>query len=591
MGMLLVLSSLLTAANEPLIYFDLKQCVAELPADSVLRYDTVKLVAALQGVVNREQPRLLLRFLDVSRQGQGINLDDYWLDLLQKDWLKDRRVQRESRLERLWELFQEAFTGAVVWDPAVPATANVAATICGVEGWLPVRADSALYDRVVNQGPKVPVKLSLVGKFTGAESGSAKCDAYLWAKREYLDAGKCHPALMAYYIDACTQTPGTPGFNYPDLENAALANQDYYIAKKAFFFDLDVWPDERPVDDPKQAEGTDRRTLIALLNSQYTRNQGKQFTSVGGFVPWNLKYTNYGPAGGKHEPVPSEWEYAGLLSAHNAIMDADALGLTCLTNSSAYMHFPLRARYEQNPRPAPRPLEAKTYVLIYMGDYDSAAWLARSIPEIWDDPARGTIPCAWAFNPNLADRVPYVFDHLYATRTPNDWFIAGDSGAGYLNPNLLTGKRLDSGLPDALDLWVTHNQTWYQRFDYAITGFAINGFHGKMPRAVQEAYAKFSPGGVGMQLNFDAPVVNGVPFLRHVSDIYPKLGKLEETAAEMEHFVKTAKPQFLIFRWILQKPGTMKAVRDLLVQAHPGQQWEFCDPYTFFDLYKKSLEK
>ncbi len=589
MGMLLFLSSLLAAPPEPLVYFDLKQCLADAPDDSVFRYDLVKLVASVQGLVNRERPRLAIRFLDGSKQGQAINLDDYWLDVLQQGWLKDRTIRRESALERLWELFPEVFTGAVVWDPAVLATANVAATICAVDGWLPVRADSALYERVVNQGPKLPVKVSLVGKFTGAESGSAKCDAYLWAKREYLDAGKCHPALMAYYIDAYTQAPGTPGFHYHDLANATLANQDYYIAKKAFFFDLGVWADEAPVDDPKQAEGTDRKTLIALLQSQYAQNQGKQFTSVGGFVPWNLKYTNDGPAGGKHEPVPSEWEYAALLSAHNAIMDADALGLSCLTNASAYMHYPLQAQYAQNPRPAPRALEAKTYVLIYMGDYDSAAWLSRMIPEVWDDPVRGALPCAWAFNPNLADRVPYVFDRVYATRTPNDWFIAGDSGAGYLNPNLLTGKRLDSGLPDALGLWVEHNQAWYQRFGYSITGFAINGFHGKMPQPVQEAYAKFSPDGVGMQLGYDAPLVNGTPFLRHVSDIYPEAGNLEKAAAQMAHFARPKKPQFLIFRWILQKPGTMKGVRDLLVEKYGDQQWEFCDPYTFFDLYKKSL--
>ena len=50
------------------------------------------------------------------------------------------------------------------------------------------------------------------------------------------------------------------------------------------------------------------------------------------------------------------------------------------------------------------------------------------------------MPIAWAFNPNLSDRVPYVFDHIYKTKTSNDWFIAGDSGAGYLNPTLLSGS-------------------------------------------------------------------------------------------------------------------------------------------------------
>ena len=110
----------------------------------------------------------------------------------------------------------------------------------------------------------------------------------------------------------------------------------------------------------------------------------------------------------------------------------------------------------------------------------------------------------------------------YRTATPNDWFIAGDSGAGYLNPNLLVGERLGSGLPDALDLWVRHNQYYFQRFDYDITGFVINGFYGDMPLRVQEAYTRFSPRGVGMQLGFEQALVGETPFIRHASDIYPR---------------------------------------------------------------------
>jgi hypothetical protein len=576
--LLLVLAA--PAAPPPLVYFDVHAAFAELPDDSALRYDTLKFVTALQGVVNRDEARLAIDFLDV---------DDYWLEKMLAGWLKDRSVDRLASFDALVDRFRDAITGVVVWDPAVPATANVAATVCGVEGWLPVRAASALYARVVEGGLKLPVKLDLTGKFDGTESGSAKCDAYLWAKREYLDAGKCNPTLMAYYVDAWSQRPSEPGYFYGDLCNATLPNHDYYIAQRAFFFDLSPWGDETPVDDPNQPLGTDKETFLALLQAQAKQNDYKAFTTVGGFTPWDQKYTNHGAAGGKHEPVPTEWEHASLLSAHNAIMDADALGLTCLSNASAWRHFQLQKAYEQNPRPEKAPFEEKTYVLIYMGDYDSAAWLSRHIPKFWDDPARGELPIAWAFNPNLADRVPYVFDQIYKTKTANDWFIGGDSGAGYLNPNLLIGERLGSGLPDALDLWVEHNERWYGQFDYSITGFVINGFHGKMPLRIQEAYSNFSPDGVGMQLGFEEPLVNDTPFLRHVSDIYPKLDNLDHTASEMAHFARGV-PRFLIYRWILQSPSTMKGVYEALQKNHGEHQWVFCDPYTFFDLYERHLE-
>ncbi|HPC15687.1 MAG TPA: GxGYxYP family putative glycoside hydrolase [Candidatus Hydrogenedentes bacterium] len=576
-------------AAQPLIVLDMEKCLAGMGGDTVLKYDALKFAGALQGLVNREEPRLLLRFLGGMGPNGPINVDDYWLSRMRESWLSDRPVERIETLDALFDRFPEASGGVVLWDQEVPATANVASTVCGVKGWLPVRADGELYKRLVDAGPKLPVKMSLVGLFDGSETGSKKCDAYRWAQREFLDKGLCNDALMAYYIDGYSQEPGKPGFHYPDLANAGLVNADYYIARRAFFFDLSPWDDEAPVDDPGQKPGTDCATLRGLLASLHRLNGGKKMATVGGFVPWNLKYTNFGPAGSQHEPVPAEWTYAAILSSYNAIMDADALGLVGMANASAYGHFPLKKRYKQNPRPAPQPLEPKTYVLVYMGDYDSAAWLSSSIPNVWDDPARGSMPIAWAFNPNLADRAPYVFDYVYRTKSPNDWFIAGDSGAGYLNPNLLAGDRLGSGLPDALELWTRHNKAYFKRFDYSITGFVINGFHGNMPLRIQEAYTRFSPDGVGMQLGFKKSVVGKTPFVRHVSDIYPDLNDLDKTAAQMAHFARSGKPQFLIYRMILQKPSTLAAVRDRLETKYPEHRWLFCDPYTFFDLYRRAI--
>ena len=577
-----------SSVHEPIILFDAVSGLERIKEDSVLQYDTLKYVSSLQGIVNRDRPRLLIRFQSGTGITGAINVDDYWREKMQAGWLKGHVIERVETLEQLVELFPEARAGVVVWDPAVLATANVAATICGVEGWLPVRADSVLYQRLVTTGPRIPVKCSLVGKFTGAETGSRKCDAYLWAKREYLDKGRCHNALMANYIDAYTQVPDKPGFHYHNLGFATLTNHDYFISRKAFFFDLGPWGDEAPVDDPAQKPGTDRETLKTLLRSMYDLNHGKTITSVGGFVPWNLKYTNCEPAGGKHDPVATEWEYARILSGYNAIMDADALGLSCLVNASAYQHYPLKKRYKQNPRPAKRSLESKTYVLVYMGDYDAAAWISQAMPTIWDDPARGQLPIAWAFNPNLADRVPYVFDYIYRTKTAQDWFIGGDSGAGYLNPNALTGDRFGSGLPDGLDLWVRHNIRWYRRFDYSITGFIINGFSGgKVTLPVAEAYTRFSPDGAGVQYEIDYPLVNHTPFVTIVSDLYPDLSQLDKTIEQMQAFAKPEKPQFLMYRMILQRPGTLKAVQDTLLATHPDQNWEFCDPYTFFDLCRQ----
>ena len=564
------------ASPQPLVYFDMQSCLQSLPNNDTLRYDALKLVASLQGLVNRDAPRLALRFVDAY----GTNVDDYWLAKQQLGWLSGVTVENESDLAALLRRFPEHVTGLVLWDPNVPATANVAATICGVDGLLPLRSGSPLIAFLSADAVLPPVVTNLAGQFTGQVSGSAKCDAYLWAKAAYLDTDKCSHTLMANYVDgyapACS-----------DLCNATLTNHDFYIAHKAFFFDLSPWGDERPVDDPGQPLGKDRQTLVTLLKAQFARNGGAAFTSIGGFTPWQLKYSNYLTSGGSHEPVHTEWEYSDILTAHNAFLEGDAYGSACMANASAYMHFPLNAHYAQNARPAKQPLENKTYVLIYMGDYDSAAWLSRSIPHVWDDPERGSLPLAWGFNPNLAERAPYVFDRIYATKSPNDWFVGGDSGAGYLHPNNLTGVRLNSGMPDALPLWVQHNLRWYGQFDYSITGFVISGFLGDMPLNVQQAYAAFSPDGVGMQLGFANPMVGITPFMRHTGDLNDP-ANAAATAADIASHATSNKPQFMIFRVVLQTPTTVKAFHDALLANYPSHNWEFCDPYTFFDLYRKS---
>ena len=66
------------------------------------------------------------------------------------------------------------------------------------------------------------------------------------------------------------------------------------------------------------------------------------------------------------------------------------------------------------------------------------------MPAFFPDPARGRVPLAWAFDPNLADRAPQALVYAYRHATTNDFFIAGDSGAGYLNPRALTVGRIPS---------------------------------------------------------------------------------------------------------------------------------------------------
>ncbi len=167
------------------------------------------------------------------------------------------------------EKFSAARSRACRWDPAVPATSNVATTAAGVEDLLPVRAAAgteSLADSLAKLGLKL--QLDLAGKFTGSglipdsetrSTGSAKCDAYLWAKARYLDTGRANARCLGYWLDAFwLKHPG----RMPWWENC-LSNHDWIVRNRGFLFDLSNWGDESPQDDPGQPVGTDLETFRA----------------------------------------------------------------------------------------------------------------------------------------------------------------------------------------------------------------------------------------------------------------------------------------------------------------------------------------
>jgi len=564
------------------------------------RWDALHAASALQGLVNRKRPELYVLFV-----GDRARLDQYWLKRLQSTWLKNR-TERLASLDDAIRRFRRSVNGVVVWDQRVPATSNVASTIAGVENLLPVRFDparSSLYWRLTQDpaGPRLPVRRSLMRAdgsplFTGhgtipdtplTSTGSAKNDAYLWAAEKYLRVGKCAPGWMGYYPDAFWLS--TP--REVPLERTLLTNHDFFVAKKGFFFDLGPWEDEAPDDDLKQVPGTDGRTLRRLLHYAYRHNGGRM-THISGFTPWDQKYTDF--TGRRRGGVDTEWHYAEVLSCFNAFMDADAPGLHAMANASVYMHEPLRARYPQTNRPSDADLVRrgylradgtvvpKRYAAIYAGDYDAAAWLYTVMPEVWDDPARGSVPIGWAFNPVLAERFPTGLAYARETATKNDHFISGDSGAGYLNPGYLEAPRKHSGLPSGLREWERFNAPRFRKWDLTVTGFVIDGYAPPMNDATKAAYARFSPDGVVAQKIPPLSMVSGTPFLRMGSDL-PRHNVTEARRLVLAS-TQGEGVTFSIFRTILWTPKDHREMMDAVRSAEP--RIEFVDPHTLTRLAK-----
>ena len=552
-------------------------------------FDTLHVISVLQGLVNREVPRLYVNYTSV---------DQFWLDKMREKgaYLEHVKLAPLSGVEDALRTFAGHVKGVVVWDPNLPCTSHIASTICGVENLLPVRYDQrmeSMYDRLVLNGPRLKVVHDLVGKF------SAKCDAYLWAKERYIDTGKCNPTEIGYWCDAFWLKHPTE----MSLENVGLTNHDYIVARKGFLCDLDVWADEAPRDDPDQKPGTDRETLQAVLLSCWKSSNGKM-VQVSGFTPWAIKYTNYRSAGGKHEPVPTEWETTKLLSSYNAFLDADAIGYTGMANASVFAHYPLPDRLVQNRPPTRAELEAKGYidkdgkvgkfnfVYYYLGDYDSAAWVYHRMPGLWNNPERGTLPAGWAFNPNLIERIPVAFDWFYRTKSASDYFIAGDSGAGYVNPTQLLPPRGPSGLPSGADAWVEHCADYYRKLNYSITGFLLNGSAGALNDETIDLYRSFSGDGVITQTHWlpggkkHDQLIDSIVVAEMKRDIS---GSPDDAANQIVPHGKPGETAFLSFRSILVSPEWTRAVNDKIREKRPECRFEPVDPYTYCYLLRYHL--
>lgn len=603
------------SSGRELRLLDVSGLTAEVtPAGLASAYDALHLVAALQGIVNRGEPRLWLRLLP--------SIDDVWLGVLRGpgNLLDGVGVTPVGSLDELLGTFSPWIAGAVIWDPRVPATSNVASTVAGVEDLVPIRYDpssGSLFSRYVAPSgpPRIPPVRWLVrpdgsSMFTGRGSipgtgepstGSAKCDAYAWAQHHYLDRGRCDPTALGYYVDSWFLRAGDEA-----LPQSDLPNHDHLVARRGFVLDLDVWDDEVPVDDPDQPLGTDARMLQGILASACLRSGGAIGT-IHGFVPWSTKYTSAtarGAAGGRHPPVASENRLVSTATQYNACLDADAPTIGCMVNASVFRHARLAPRYPQAPVPTPAQLGARGFVDgggrvvpahyagFYAGDFNSAAWLYESMPALWNDAARGRVPVNWAIDPNLEGRAGPLLAHLWTTRTDNDTFVSGDSGAGYVNPGLLEEPRPLSGLPSGMEAWAERCRRAYARWDLSVTGFVIDGEARPLSPSGRRAYARFSPAGVGMETLDGFLLVSGVPLLR-MTALLPSTaaGAAATITAALRPDLDAAPPAptFSWFRTVLQPPSFHAAVVELLARTHPAARITVVDAHTLFQLLRLHL--
>ncbi len=532
-------------------------------------YDEALAAVSLQGIINRNGPRLYLMTESWMRP-------QLWFDTLSSEgeWLHGRNRRDLPSLGAVVRLAGERLAGAVIWDPHVPATVNVATTVAGVEDAVVLSPEMA--EKYLGQW-RLPVLRDLRGMFTGNETGSSKNDAYRWAIREYLAKGRCSSRLICLYHDAAGHRSGG------DIAYAVV--RDLPVKNRAFVFDLSPWGDEKPGDDPDQPLGLDLQTYRMVLRGVLRQSAGKHMTEMAGFFDF-LKYSNMPGHPSKHDPVPTEWESVYLISPYNCYQNT---ATEFCYNQSFHSQFPFTPLKQHRPVEK-RVLQNKSYLSILMADYDSAFPLYEFMANHWKDEGRGKLPLAWGVDPNLIETYPDVISYYYQTATPNDYFVSDASAAGYMNPNRVQEQYLP--------LFVTHNRFFFRRTDMSIAAMVLDW--DQPTSAVKDAFAQFAPDGYstivmnlhGMPSQPPTPQVwKGMPVMNLCG--YPDSDSAQTTADALAALLESrpaGTPGFYFMRAIWLPPSKIVGVVEALHRDHPDVDFEVVDPYTLFDLFKQHLQ-
>jgi len=548
------------------------------------RYDIALTASTLQGIYNLTAERKLY-LLDPTVPASSETLktmskDSRWLSAID-------RVSLGSNMVSLLDLAHDYIKAVVIWDPAVPATVNVATTIAGVEtGIVMSPSQYEIYSSDLPEDAKV---ISLVGKFNGSETGSAKNDAYRWAIREYLATGKCSTAYICSFED---------GYGY---NMRYTYSRDLAVQKKAFVFDLSPWADEVPKDDQTQKLGTDLATYMMMLETLQEVRGTTQLTEIVGFFPGN-KYCDSGNDDvwtSKYKGTQVEWEYAYLFTPFQCYWNPSS---EFAMNMSFHSDYEPETSLEQN-RPEEEieldDSENMIYMMIVMGDYDSVGSLYTKMTVNWENRFRGKIPLAWSFNPNLIDHYPDIIDYFYKTATPNDYFVANVGGAGWYNPSRVEDTE------EQWEMWLAHHKKYFELTDMSVSPDMWD-FDAFSPMA-EEYITQYATTGAGTLVSnqLGHSTTNAKPTVPHVAENGSVLDEISNRF-DRNDAVKCAKAwkvdidkrddnreghaTFMSCRCVWSTPEYLIQCIDELQKLYPDKEIKVVDPFTYYRLFAESLE-
>ncbi len=537
-------------------------------------YDVQLSVTTLTGLINRQQPKVYL----LSNSDAA-----FWLDAAFAQVPHDISAARgEAALEALLNSYRNRVAGLIIYDANFMDSVNVATTLAGQRDCMvvsPAQAETL-------QGP--PHHLPVVADLR-VYQWKSRVQAYLWAERNLLKsaspnlvagldpkiAGALRSFLVAtrafvYWLDARNVLP--------DIRNGWIAER--HLMKRI----LKAFAPGTPhlgwfVDEGQGVRLTSKAALPVLASDHFFNLEVWTSVQIGqaNLAGENLARTNpeanlgASPAGTNLAPARGATTFP--LSEATPARDVVA-GLA-----------PARpAETEVAPTVSP-----KAYVSFTISDGDNLQYDQHRMAQLWQDPARGSIPIGWTISPALVRVAPALAAYYARTATPNDELVAGPSGAGYMLPSYWPAERLPAFLQLTGELMQEMNLRVIEALD---TGsFLSMAF---VNQSLQQVYAKaLAPFGVRGVLSGAGQTRSswnnaaGIPVLQNLG-LAGSVGKAVNLVRDATLRAETQAASQFLNVYILAWSMTPSDLRQVMQQL--GSEYEVVTPGRLMTMIEQTFQ-
>jgi hypothetical protein len=245
-------------------------------------------------------------------------------------------------------------------------------------------------------------------------------------------------------------------------------------------------------------------------------------------------------------------------------------------------------------------LTNQVYVAMFISDGDNIQYAQRALRRIWDRAAssRGKVPLNWTIAPGLVDIGPGILNYYYTSATPNDCFVCGPSGMGYLMPyNTLNEPGAPVGIytddPVRMDGYTRLTQTYLERSGLRVVTIWDNATPGQRASYAEKCRHLY---GATVQNFKDVPSVQGsvegnrIRFDKLMIAYGDAYSHVRGALADEIRSWDGTEPRFLscqVSIWGEMKPNRIVELHEDLSRAFPAKV-QFVRADHYFNLYNQA---